>query len=290
MKRQKLFSERYGYKKPSDVIITDEITDVIDNGICTCLDLLYKRINGMEVAIGYSYENLAIYIWVHYLKNRLANYNYRGFTSDIITTTYYNSQWFEKLDLIEFIIDYLYSQNDTEIAIGVADSFVKDLNNYFEELNFGYRVIDKLIVPVSDQEEVKTIETAIEKAENNVKMHLHSALEELSKRPDADYRNSIKESISAVEAFCRNITGKDSFKESFGYFEAHGLQIPNSLRSAFNVLYGYTNDKNTGIRHALVTDNNKYAPTSDEAIFMLVVCSAFINYLKKKVANMKKSN
>lgn len=286
MKRQKLFSERYGYKKPSDVMITCEITEIIDNGICTCLDLLRSRIIGMEVANGYSYDDLAIYVWVHYLKNRLGNYSFRGSNYDIIIVTYYNSQWFEKLDLIEFIIDFLYSQNDTEHALEVADSFVKDLNDYLEELNFGYRVIDKLIVPVSDKGEIKTIETAIERAEDNVKMHLHSALEELSKRPNADYRNSIKESISAVEALCRNISGKDSLKESFGYFEAHGLQIPDSLRSAFNVLYGYTNDKNTGIRHPLMTDD-KYAPTSDEAIFMLVVCSAFINYLKKKVAKLE---
>ena len=48
----------------------------------------------------------------------------------------------------------------------------------------------------------------------------------------------------------------------------------------FSERYGYTNDKTTGIRHALMDDTN--APTADEAKFMLVSCSAYINYITKK--------
>ena len=45
---------------------------------------------------------------------------------------------------------------------------------------------------------------------------------------------------------------------------------------AFNMLYGYTSDAN-GIRHA----GNIGGPSStfEEAKFMLVSCSAFVNYL-----------
>ena len=45
---------------------------------------------------------------------------------------------------------------------------------------------------------------------------------------------------------------------------------------AFNALYGYTSDAN-GIRHA--GDIGGPASTFEEAKFMLVSCSAFINYL-----------
>jgi len=38
----------------------------------------------------------------------------------------------------------------------------------------------------------------------------------------------------------------------------------------------------TSIRHALIDDEGTYTPTADEAIFMLVSCSAFVNYLRKK--------
>ena len=58
--------------------------------------------------------------------------------------------------------------------------------------------------------------------------------------------------------------------------ERNGVEIHGGLKSAFNTLYGYTSDAN-GIRHA----GNIGGPSStfEEAKFMLVSCSAFINYL-----------
>ena len=54
------------------------------------------------------------------------------------------------------------------------------------------------------------------------------------------------------------------------------IKLHGALKRAFNILYGYTSDAN-GIRHALLDEANL---TFDEAKFMLVSCSAFINYLK----------
>lgn len=53
-----------------------------------------------------------------------------------------------------------------------------------------------------------------------------------------------------------------------------------ALREAFQKLYGYTSDAD-GIRHALLKDSNL---DFEDAKFMLVSCSAFINYLKSKAA------
>lgn len=58
--------------------------------------------------------------------------------------------------------------------------------------------------------------------------------------------------------------------------EDSGVVIHKALKSAFNILYGYTSDAN-GIRHA--GDIGGPSSTFDEAKFMLVSCSAFINYL-----------
>ncbi len=51
--------------------------------------------------------------------------------------------------------------------------------------------------------------------------------------------------------------------------------IHPALQGAFNQLYGYTSDSG-GIRHALTDDSET---TFEEAKFMLVVCSAFVNYV-----------
>ena len=51
-----LFSERYGYTNPSNVIIRKEITVGIQNAICNCYDELEER-------LGSYYFNLQEYIW-----------------------------------------------------------------------------------------------------------------------------------------------------------------------------------------------------------------------------------
>jgi len=52
-----------------------------------------------------------------------------------------------------------------------------------------------------------------------------------------------------------------------------------ALKAGFSKLYGYTSDEG-GIRHAMLDEPNL---TSADAIYFLVSCSAFINYLKSKV-------
>jgi hypothetical protein len=53
------------------------------------------------------------------------------------------------------------------------------------------------------------------------------------------------------------------------------------LKAAFSSLYGYTSDAN-GIRHALTEE-----PDLDQAdaVFMLVTCSSFCNYLISKLSS-----
>ncbi|MEN9848738.1 MAG: hypothetical protein RL368_1478 [Pseudomonadota bacterium] len=57
-------------------------------------------------------------------------------------------------------------------------------------------------------------------------------------------------------------------------------KIPTVLKEAFNKLYGYTSDQG-GIRHALTETSVEITLT--EARFMLVTCSAFVNYLLSKM-------
>ena len=57
------------------------------------------------------------------------------------------------------------------------------------------------------------------------------------------------------------------------------IQINSDMKEAFKKLYNYTSDSN-GIRHSL-TDQNRQ-PNFDDAKFMLVSCSAFVNYLVSK--------
>lgn len=277
-----LFSERYGYKKVSDVIIREEITDEIQNAICSCFDELLHIYNIERYAVPSSeLKELEKHIWTKFFNLRLSKYDYNSFSIPSCIEGPF-VQWYEVLDLIEFSIKYMHHR-DEGTGLSASIHFVALLNSEFERLNFAYRIVNCEIVEITSEHEIETIEYAIDNSPCNVKMHLNSALEKLAQRPDGDYRNSIKESISAVEAFCREKTGESTLGKALSKLEQKNIIIPQSLKSAFSKLYEYTNHADTGIRHALMDDEGTYTPTADEALFMLVSCSAFINYLSKKV-------
>ena len=109
--------------------------------------------------------------------------------------------------------------------------------------------------------------------------HLNQSLTLLSDRQNPDYRNSIKESISAVESICKIITQDD--KATLGKAlkiieDKHGLHA--ALKGSLSQLYGYTSDAD-GIRHAMSGESNL---SYIDAKFMLVACTNFINYLIEK--------
>jgi hypothetical protein len=57
-------------------------------------------------------------------------------------------------------------------------------------------------------------------------------------------------------------------------------ELHGALKSAFNKLYGYTSDED-GIRHAILEEKEV---GFDEAKYMIVACSAFVNFLISKAA------
>ena len=63
------------------------------------------------------------------------------------------------------------------------------------------------------------------------------------------------------------------------------ISIPENLNRAFHNLYAYTSEEH-GIRHSLLNESNL---SFADARFMLIACSAFVNYLVSKAddANIK---
>lgn len=89
-----------------------------------------------------------------------------------------------------------------------------------------------------------------------------------SQHPTPNYQNAIKEAISAVEAVNRNITGESTL--NLKKMEGKGLSIPSVLTKSFNVLYGYSNDPTTGIRHALMDETGEDLPKAGEALYIII--------------------
>lgn len=158
----------------------------------------------------------------------------------------------------------------------------KVLNRILEEEKSGYRFINDKFVNIVNEEELAAIDQASSSPYASVNTHIKKALSLYSDRKNPDYENSIKESISAVEAMCCIITGLTGASATLGAtlkkLEDNGVVIHGAMRSAFSQLYGYTSDSD-GIRHGGIDFRN--APAED-AKYMLISCSAFVNYLIEK--------
>ena len=268
------------------MIIREKITPEIQNAICTC----YDKLNGffIESRIYHykSYVDMEKYLWTYFLNQREGNFQ-DGRMYHVVATTFIedeNNPWYRKLDLVEFTIKYLDALDKTNGSNSyVSRVFINQLNHEFERLNFAYRVVNTEIVEITSKEELAAVESSMQESPKNIRTHLNNALELYAQRPVGDYRNSIKESISAVEAFCREITGENTLGDALNKLKNTGLEIPTILKVAFEKLYAYTNQPDTGIRHALMDKDGTYTPAAEEALFMLVSCSSFINYLNKKI-------
>jgi hypothetical protein len=93
----------------------------------------------------------------------------------------------------------------------------------------------------------------------------------------------MKESISSVEALCNIVTGSKSatLSDALKLIEKQGkIALHPALKGAFDKLYGYASSSG-GIRHGTI-DNREV--DFDIAKFMLVACSAFVNYMIAKAA------
>ncbi len=155
-------------------------------------------------------------------------------------------------------------------------------NEIFEQENCAYRFVDKFITEITSDVEIQEIEESANTNIKNVDEHIRQALEHLSDRQNPDYRNSIKEAISAVEAFCRNITGESTLDKALKKLESKGVVFNSQLKQGLEKIYHYTNGED-GIRHALMDGTTP--PTKADAKFMIVMCSAFINYIRENGIN-----
>lgn len=182
--------------------------------------------------------------------------------------------WFRIYDFIEKYLKVKGKEASAEITT--------EFNRILEEEIAPYRILDGSVVPIINEGELASIEQAVHLEYDSVNMHLKKALELFSDRQKPDYENSVKESISAVEAMCNIIVENDGANATLGNsikkLKENGINIHPAMENAFKQLYGYASDSG-GIRHGAI---EFVEVPSEDAKFMLVTCSTFINYLMEK--------
>lgn len=266
------FSEQCEYIKVSDVIQIETMTESLKNCLWNVIDGYIDRL-----ILESQHDNFVKSYFQNFLKesfNKIPSGEYEQ--KHLLVLNYSNFNWYQVYNFIQFLYFY-----DTAFNFPNPPDFItNNINDVLENENSGYRLIDGKIVPITDEGEITEIQEAIdENSDSGVAEHLKTALKHLSDKTSKDYRNSVKESISGVEAYVRAITEKNELGPALKELQNKKIIIPEVLKQGFEKIYGWTCGSD-GIRHAIMDGANPVDMA--EAKFMLVACSAFINYLKMK--------
>lgn len=271
----KTFSQRKGLKPVSEIIQTDSMNNDLRNSLWNALDValwsstgfLWKQYGEAEI------EPLSRALWFNYFKKPLDS---RPDRNDKILAElrkcFFGCEWFEAYDFLEFVIAY-YERTMPRLSEFMNDILERELS--------AFRFVSGHLTDITNAQELAMLDDALRDSKfAGVAAHLQRGLELYADRENPDYRNSIKESISAVESMARIVAEnpKATLGDALKTIEKRG-SLHHALKDGFIKLYGYTSDEG-GIRHAMLDEPNI---TSSDARYFLLSCTSFVNYLKAQL-------
>ena len=267
MPNARSFSERQGMRQPRVVAQVASMDDELRNGLWSVLHLqFWQQLNDPYLN---EPRGLLLSVWVNYLKLPADTLSIdKGHRA--LRELFFKWEWNEVYDLIEFVAN-------TELEWQTRQGYIDACNSVLARELAGYRFIEYQLVPIATDEELAAIEQANRDAGpyRPVRDHLRQAASLLSDRSNPDFRNSIKESISAVEAACEIVSGQRGTLGDCLNRLGRTSPLHPAFRDALSRLYGWTSDAE-GIRHALMGESTLGVA---DARFMLVLCSGFVSYL-----------
>ncbi|MDB5091194.1 MAG: hypothetical protein JWR09_5188 [Mucilaginibacter sp.] len=277
------FSQRIGKTPIKALLQVESIDESLNNRLWNLiLEHFFYKFSDDDDDGQSDRELVCKIIWTEFYGQRIdliPNSTYRDVSSygviDYIKDWYFvKALWYHKFDFVEFI---------SKIKVPIVDNFIKLTNEALKTEISAYRLFAGQIVQITSEEEIISIEEALINSDHlkPVNEHLRKALEMLADKKTPNYRNSIKESISSIEAMCKIIVKdeKATLGKALAIIEKQ-YNLHSSLKEAYSKIYGYASDAN-GIRHAMIEGG---LPVEfEDAKFMLVSCTAFINYLKAKL-------
>ncbi len=271
------FSDKYGFTKPRDIFQIKDIDDTLRNRLWNTV-----KVKFIDVLVAGNYDSesftlmnskdkdFIVQVYDSFFKDHIdpLQFSKSKIRADI-KERFFKLEWHDTYNLLEFLPCVYHSTNR---------NYYNYTNQVLEEENSAYRFVDEYITPIVDEIEIISIEDAMGCEYLSVKRHLSKAIELFSDKETPDYVNSIKESISAVESVCQHISSKDN--DDLGKcLKNLELTINKQFRTSMINLYGWTS-KEDGIRHAYT--GAEIETSFSEAKYMLVACSAFVNYLIEK--------
>ena len=289
VRRRGGFSDRNNIKPISTIIQVDDFTldtrTVLKNKVITLMDL-YNNSLGMYDYDFHSYiaKDFSINLFcvpLHSSDARYENIVHR------LYSLFDKGDYDEVLDAIEYIansfrIEERYLEGDVECYFdNYGREYVdlkKDFNDLFEEECIGYRFIGDFIEPITNGEEIRSIEKSIITKYDKVNVHMKNALEFMSSRENRNYKSVITECCHALECLLNLVLNTKGLvlTDALKKYCSSNNRMHTALKESITKFYGYASD-GAGLRHD--TNNTDYNEGFEEAKLILVNTSSLINYI-----------
>jgi hypothetical protein len=274
------FSQRIGLESATKPLQINDIDVRLRTGIwnifyLVLIDVYYANLDNDSVKRN---QQLVTQIWVkHWVREIDKTPNSLFDLSLYIKDFVLKQKWNHVYELVEFLSEAIELVDSKETADMVENLF----NSTFEKEFSAYRFVAGKLSPITNEVEIREIDDALNSTSvlssiKSCNIHLGKSLKHFADREQPDYSNSIKESISAVESLVKIMTGEE--KSTLGDAIKRlptDMEIHPALIDGIKKIYGYTSDQ-SGIRHGFLQSEKS---DFEDAKFMLVMCSALINYL-----------
>lgn len=278
------FSQRLGLIKPRSAIQRGIMDDRLRNRLWSLVDKVFWSSSGRYLSRDTKTRWLFWEIQEKFFGKPIDELNDNTLQSvRFIREWAYSASWNEFYDFIQFLADFS-NLNDTGEPFSqcrrLGEVFISMANDILEAEKSAYRFVGSELCEVTDEQEIVAIEEAIApKGQfDGATKHVQNALSLYANRDRPDYRNSIKESISAIESAFSSINGERSrnLSSALALAEKKGFKLHPALKNGISNIYGWTSDEE-GVRHAFFENEGDIGER--QAKLMLVLCSALLNFL-----------
>ena len=219
---------------------------------------LFRRLNGIMDLFGIEQSQV------------LADKMVFSYNKDSTLRYFQNCPWNQLFDFVEMAME-----SDEKRKEKLAEKY----NQLFRFNGCKYRVVNYKVIPIASDVEINELKKASTTGIYEVDTPINEAIYLLSNKVNPDYNAIIAKASNALEAMIihvarNNSATADTLGKAITEMKNSGYNIDSDFEEVLRKTYKYA--CNAGIRHG---GENPVAASEKDALFVLSICAASINYL-----------
>ena len=179
-----------------------------------------------------------------------------------------NTAWYYVYDVVESLYNYIADTSKKQ-------EYESEINAYFQTNGYGWKFENGKVLFRGDEIEERTFVNAVQSLATiqTAQSELRLALDDISRRPNADSTGTVQHALASFECFCRQKFGATT--STLGdIIQRNRSSFTPPLDQAIDKLWGFASNHGRHIQ-------NGGGATFEEAEFVLNICASLVVYLSK---------